>query len=133
MLAGDRWTRVRALLEEVVDRPADERRRYLAEACRDDSDVRREVESLLRAREAAGTFLEPGGASSPEEEPDRTASPALEPGTRLGAFEILSALGAGGMGEVYRARDTRLDRDVAIKILPVDLGGRSQLSRAFRA
>src|SRR4030095_7351919 len=42
----------------------------------------------------------------------------LSNGTRLGSYEILSALGAGGMGEVYRARDTRLDRDIAIKILP---------------
>ena len=43
---------------------------------------------------------------------------ALGPGTRLGSYEIKSALGAGGMGEVYRARDTKLDRNVAIKILP---------------
>ena len=43
---------------------------------------------------------------------------SLRPGTRLGAFEIIAAIGAGGMGEVYRARDTRLNRDVAIKILP---------------
>jgi len=42
----------------------------------------------------------------------------LAPGSRLGAYEVLSALGAGGMGEVYRARDTRLNRDVAIKVLP---------------
>ena len=43
---------------------------------------------------------------------------SISPGTRLGPFEIHSALGAGGMGEVYRARDTRLNRDVALKILP---------------
>ena len=45
----------------------------------------------------------------------------LEPGTKLGPYEILAAIGAGGMGEVYRARDTRLDRTVAIKILPQEL------------
>ena len=45
----------------------------------------------------------------------------LTPGSRLGPYEIVSPLGAGGMGEVYRARDTRLDRDVAIKVLPAGL------------
>ena len=48
---------------------------------------------------------------------------ALAPGVRLGPYEIVSAIGAGGMGEVYRARDTKLDRDVAIKVLPASLAG----------
>src|SRR5579863_10616844 len=55
---------------------------------------------------------------------------ALTPGTRLGPYEIVAAVGAGGMGEVYRARDTRLDRTVAIKILPESLAGdRERLER----
>ncbi len=55
---------------------------------------------------------------------------ALAPGTKLGPYEVQSLLGAGGMGEVYRARDTRLQRDVAIKILPAFAGmGRDRLRR----
>ena len=56
---------------------------------------------------------------------------ALQPGTRLGPYEILSAIGAGGMGEVYKARDTRLDRTVAIKILPEALGADPQFRERF--
>src|ERR1700694_297555 len=56
---------------------------------------------------------------------------ALSAGTRLGPYEILSALGAGGMGEVYRARDTRLNRTVAIKILPEHLSTNSQSRERF--
>src|SRR5213596_1114873 len=56
---------------------------------------------------------------------------SLQPGTRLGPYEIQSPLGAGGMGEVYRARDTRLDRTVAVKILPVHLSDNPEAKQRF--
>ncbi len=56
---------------------------------------------------------------------------ALTPGTKLGPYEIVAPLGAGGMGEVYRARDTRLDRRVAIKILPAAFSADSDRLRRF--
>jgi serine/threonine protein kinase len=56
---------------------------------------------------------------------------ALAAGTRLGSYEVLSAIGAGGMGEVYKARDTRLDRIVVIKVLPAHLADRAELRERF--
>jgi serine/threonine protein kinase len=62
----------------------------------------------------------------------QTTHMPLGPGTRLGPYEIVSALGAGGMGEVYRARDTKLDRDVAIKVLPASVAGDAERLARFQ-
>jgi serine/threonine protein kinase len=55
----------------------------------------------------------------------------LSPGNRLGPYEILALIGTGGMGEVHRARDTRLEREVAIKVLPAEVSGRNDLRQRF--
>ena len=112
------WDRVRALFHDAADRPPNERAAYLLAECAGDEVLCHEVESLLAAHDRAEGFLEGvgrGGGEAPQPVAD------FEPGSRLGAFEILSLIGAGGMGEVYRARDTRLGRLVAIKILSADI------------
>jgi eukaryotic-like serine/threonine-protein kinase len=104
----ERWKEIKEVLAAALERQPSERAAYLDQACSEPS-LRREVESLLAAHDQAGSnFLEPPSGTSTE----------LKEGARLGPYEILSPIGAGGMGEVYRARDTRLGRTVAIKILP---------------
>ena len=121
MIAPERWARVRTLLEELGSLGPDERRAALAHV--QDADIALEVEALLHACDQAGAgFLEPFPLRSPEAQPLQDAS-SLADGTHLGNFRIEALIGAGGMGQVYRARDLRLDRTVAIKILPGHLAG----------
>ena len=90
---------------------------FLADACGTDMALRREVEALLAHEDAAAGFLDRPALAVAARELS-VAGHALSAGQRLGTYTILSRLGAGGMGEVYRARDGTLGRDVAIKILP---------------
>jgi len=113
-MSSERWERIKEILEQALSLEPGKREGYLDSACRGDGDLRSEVESLMASHEEAGSqFL---GATAPEVLQLRTPR-GLTSGTRLGPYEILSQLGAGGMGEVYRARDTRLGRNVAIKVL----------------
>jgi eukaryotic-like serine/threonine-protein kinase len=125
-----RSDRIGRLLEAALERPAAERAAFLAAACGDDDVLQHEVESLLSAHEQAGMFLATR-AQDRLPQSDAAADARLPSGMRLGPYEVVGRIGAGGMGEVYRARDTRLDRDVALKVLNRELAARPQTRERF--
>ena len=120
-MSDERWILIDRLLQSALGRPPHEREAFIRDSCSDDEGVRDEVLSLLAHADSADKFLEP----PPEREP-------LQPGARLGAYEIRAQIGEGGMGEVYRAHDSRLRRDVALKILPPEAADAERRQRFAR-
>ncbi len=123
-MSPERWQRIEPLYYDALERPAHERLAWLAEACAGDAELKREVEVLLAANDSASGFLTTQAlhlaAHSLAADGKATRRLSAAVGQRLSHYQVLSRIGAGGMGEVFLARDTSLDRHVALKLLPVN-------------
>ena len=110
-MTPEQWSRIAPIVHSAMMREGQSRATFVADACGDDADLRREVESMLASASGVDGFLSGTAA-------DAAGARTLLAGDPIGPYAIDSRIGAGGMGEVYRARDGGLHRDVAIKILP---------------
>jgi eukaryotic-like serine/threonine-protein kinase len=140
-MAAEHWDEVKQLFAAALAQPIDLREAWVAGADAPPP-IRAEVRDLLASLDTAGDFLE--GPSSPRLASaarviafESTHGPRFAPGDRLSRYEILELLGVGGMGEVYRALDTRLDRVVVLKVLLAEIAtlpeSRARLNQEARA
>jgi serine/threonine protein kinase/Tol biopolymer transport system component len=142
-MTPERWRDVERLYHAALEREGDQRAAFLTDACEGDAALLREVESLLAYRTKATDFIErpaadahPALAAIVASERDRLAASPSAPGQfvgrALGVYEITALIASGGMGEVYRGLDTRLQRTVAIKTLPAHVSHDPAWRERFR-
>jgi len=115
-MADEKWQKVREIFDSALRQKPDERRRFVNEVCGDDKTLLAEVESLLLSLDSADSFMETPAVAKVADVIEAEQK-KLETGKCFGHYEIVEQIGTGGMGEVYLARDKKLDRQIAVKIL----------------
>src|SRR2546422_8435987 len=129
-MTSERWEQVGKLYQAALALQPNKRETFLDDTCGDDTAMRREVESLLAHEDGAGSFLAAGVMKDAAKMLVEDKSLSLV-GKKLGHYQVLSLLGAGGMGDVYLAEDIRLKRKVALKLLPAELTANQDRLRRF--
>jgi eukaryotic-like serine/threonine-protein kinase len=127
---SDRWRQIERLYDEALELDAAERDAFLAHASNGDEALRREVRSLLDYETAADRFLEKPALVEAARSIAADTRPPLS-GRRIAGYDVIDLVGAGGMGEVYRARDGRLGREVAFKVLEPTIAADPEYRRRF--
>jgi len=129
-MTSERWQRIDQIFHTVLDCAPEKRASFLSDSCRDDAELREEVESLLRAHEQDESLIDvPAYELAADFLAD--AMGGLSAGQQIGPYKILSQLATGGMGEVYLAHDSRLGRKIALKLLPPDFARDQHRVRRF--
>jgi len=129
-MADAKWQKVREIFDSALRHKPDERRRFVNEVCGDDKTLLAEVESLLSSHDSAESFMETPAVAEVAHMIE-IETKILEAGKRFGHYDIIKQIGVGGMGEVYLAKDTRLERKTAIKILRVNVAQDEERMQRF--
>ena len=127
----ERWKQIDDLLDAILELEPEKRAEYLKDACAGDEELKKAVEKLLDFDRKEETFIDSPALQAAAEFLVEPSTSRLTPGQSIGPYKILSLLGTGGMGEVYKAKDQRLERDVAIKVLPEDIANNSDALARF--
>ena len=116
-MTPERWQHIKEIFYGALERLREERQSFIDSACANDEETRREVSQLISSHEQEGEFLQSPALNVAAKSLAESGREALIPGNTIKHYTVIRAIGTGGMGEVYLAEDTRLGRNVAIKLL----------------